>query len=50
MLPSSFMSGEDTDRLARIEEKLDRLLKVLDRFSPLLEKLASNPLLGLKRR
>lgn len=49
MLPSSFMSGEDTDRLARIEEKLDRLLKVLDRFSPLLEKLAKNPFLKMGR-
>jgi hypothetical protein len=34
----------EADQLARVEEKLDRLLAALERFGPLLDKLMSSKL------
>lgn len=51
MVQSVFMDGEDSieARLERIEKMVAQLVKVLERFAPLLDKLARNPLLGMRR-
>lgn len=43
------MDDADRERIERLDAKLERVLKLFERFEPLLEKLIANPFLRLGR-